>query len=136
MRLIRFGIILLCLYVVIATTIGISSPSPVAADSPSTPKVCSLLTVDTLTALQKVCSTNGVNSACYGNDTASITEGTDAASAFAKPGDQVDLTKVTTINTVAGADASKFGVAMMHIQSDLPADSQGISAVLFGTATM
>jgi len=134
MRLIRFGIILLCLYVLIATTIGINNP--VAADSPSTPKVCSLLTADTLTALQKACSTNGINSACYGNDTASITAGTDAASTFAKPGDQVDLTKVTTINTVAATDASKFGIALMHIQSDLPADSQGISAVLFGTATM
>jgi hypothetical protein len=140
---VRMGIVGICALVVLTTTLNFKQP--VAADD-TTPKMCSVVTDDTLSNIAKACSGATSNSVCYGNDSATVTAA--ESPTFAAQGDLVDLVKVTAITTDAAAGTAsasvsgntgsspKWGIAIAHIQSDLPGDSKGITAVLFGSTTI
>ncbi|HVO41303.1 MAG TPA: hypothetical protein VMT34_01710 [Aggregatilineales bacterium] len=158
-RLVKMGTMGLCGLVVFAATVNIPTPTSAAAATASateaataaassadtSSEVCTVVPDEALNTIAKACSLASANSVCYGS--ASSVTAPDSLT-FAAQGDQVDVTKVTAVTTTADAPSSasaasssagsavKWGIAMLRLQSDLPASSQGLTAVLFGSATM
>jgi hypothetical protein len=132
MRGIRFGIIAVCCFVLLASVIpGTTQPAVAALQSDS----CSALAQSALEAAQQSCGTTSANSVCWGFDSlqANFVDSASAPS-FKTSGDKIDLASLTSVSaSAANLSAKQWGVAVLNIQAGL---TDGISAVLFGDATI
>src|SRR5258708_14072787 len=80
---------------------------------------CPPLPPDDLKAAKDACAKAGPNTACVAAD--SVQASLTSDDAFAKQGDQLDLTKVTTLTTSAASDVSaNGGILPLKLQPGLP----------------
>jgi len=130
----RFGIIIFCCFVVLAGGFSGGTQSAEARDA----KSCSTLAKEALTAAKEACGTAAANSVCFGYDAIkAVFAGSAASSNFKVKGDKVDLADLTTVTTAAAnPDSGQWGVAVLKIQAGLPAGSPGVTAVLYGDASV
>lgn len=133
--MIRFGILALCCFVLVAGGLSGNTKLAEARDA----KSCSALAQDALSAAKESCSASTANSLCFGYNAikAAFAESSSASPNFKTRGDKIDLSGITSVSTsAANPDAGQWGVAVLKIQAGLPTESQGVTAVLFGDATM
>src|SRR5262249_28183280 len=70
-------------------------------------------------------------------DTAKATFTGSPSGEFKAKGDHINLADITSLTTSAADPATgNWGVATLHIQAGLPTSSKGITAVLFGDASL
>jgi len=97
---------------------------------------CGELVTQALTLIADVCIGVGRNEVCYGNPTVSATLN-DQSLFFDRPGDIVPVTAIETLNTSSIDPASdEWGVVLMDVTADLPADTEPMRIVLFGGAQL
>lgn len=133
----RLGIVLFCLFVLAAGVFPLTSQRVDARETGST---CAALAETVLGAVKQACSSaeaSGANSACLGYDTAKATFTGSASSEFKARGDHINLADIASLTTSAADPAAgKWGIATLHIQAGLPTTSKGLTAVLFGDASL
>src|SRR5450432_2960810 len=133
MQLARNTLIFLCCTVL--TIAALSTNGNVNVASAQSAGQCTPLAPDALKTAQTACSQAGPNSACLAIASAQATLTTDGT--FAKQGDQVDLTKVTSLTTsAADATSANGGIVALKLQAGLPAGDPGISALLYGASRL
>ncbi|WP_119066104.1 SH3 domain-containing protein [Aggregatilinea lenta] len=114
------------------------APAPQAAAQGDESDQCMALVADALDAAQAACADVARGQACIGAPGVSVdgtgieTVSTDADATF------TDLASLSTISTdPADPDAGAWGVAVLKLAADLPADStESVTAILFGGAAM
>src|SRR5258707_15397364 len=86
-------------------------------------------------AAKDACAKAGRNTACVAADSVQASLTSDGT--FAKQGDQVDLTKVTTLTTSVASDVSaNGGIVALKLQAGLPDSDPGITALLYGASKL
>src|SRR5258708_11485671 len=94
---------------------------------------CTPLSPDDLKAAKDACAKAGPNTACVAADSVQASLTSDGT--FAKQGDQVDLTKVTTLTTSAASDVSaNGGIVALKLQAGLPEADPAVPALLYGAS--
>lgn len=134
MRTVRLGVVWACVALLMSTLIPLSVRT-VTADEEEEARICRALAQEVIKQARDVCSAAGPNSACYAHDGVQATAAGEAKSLAV--GQTVDLSAITALTTTpASPDTRNWGIAMLNIQADLPAESQGVRAVLFGDASL
>jgi hypothetical protein len=102
------------------------------------PLSCPSLAEQALAAIGDNCADLSRNSACYGYDEVNATFTTEVPTDyFATPSDRTELVQLDTLKTTAMNTAeSKWGVAVMNVQANLPntIPGQGVLMLLVGEA--
>ncbi len=134
MRAARYGIIAFCCFAVLIAVFP-GSTQLVGALAPDTD--CSTLAQDALNAAKESCGSAGANSLCLGFENVQATFSDASTPTFKTRGDKVDLATVGSVTTsTVDPTAKSWGVAVLNLQAGLSEGSQGVSAVLFGDATL
>src|SRR5689334_16328300 len=121
MRAARFGIIIFCCFVVVAS---IGSFTTAQAQNGT----CSALAKTALDAVKQACGTATANSICFGYQAVKVAL-TSAASGDSKAGDHVNLADVKSVTTsAANPDSTSWGVAVLSAQVGLPESKPGVTA--------
>lgn len=133
----RLGIVLFCLFALAAGVFPLASQR---VDAQQTGGTCAALVQTVLGAVKQACGSadaSGANSACLGYDTAKATFTGSASGEFKAKGDYINLADIASLTTSAADPAvGNWGVATLHIQAGLPTTSKGITALLFGDASL
>lgn len=120
----RFALITFCSIAFVA--------APLATFARFVSETCEELTTTALAQFDSACANLGDNHACYGYDkaTAFLVGETSASEAFSQPGNQLDLTQVSTVHTLS-PDLSQgaLGMATLDVQANLPLGLPGRDAV-------
>lgn len=111
-----------------------------AAAAMAQPDVCPALVAVALATTGDQCGSVSQNTLCYGNATVSVTaRDADAATTFAAPGDTVDLSAISAVQTAAlDADEAAWGVALLALQANITDAQPGqhLTVVQFGDVTL
>src|SRR5258708_9556573 len=133
MRVLRFGVVVLCCAVILSVLFA-QVAVPVSAQNAQT---CSVISADDLKAATTACASTAKGAVCLGTVGVKAQFSDTSNPTFIKPGDQVDLSKVTLISTSINDPASgNAGVALLKLQTGTAADDPSIDAVLFGESTL
>ncbi len=126
MRAARFGIMLFCSFLVLASVGGATI---VEAQNDA----CSALAKTALDAVKQACGEASPNSVCFGYQAVNVAAGQKQVNIAA--GDQFRLAETTSVTTsAADPEAANWGIAMLNIQAGSP--EPVITAILFGDATI
>jgi len=97
----------------------LAAPVMAAADCPA-------LVKQALAVTDNMCQTTGSNEACYGNIHLQAKPNSSTPNfIFSQPGDRVNLSEIKSLQlSPMQVDTGEWGVALMHIQANMPAQSK------------
>ncbi len=97
---------------------------------------CNTMIETVLTEVGNTCINLGRNEVCYGNGPVSAILKDDTLF-FDAPGDIIPVEAIETVITrTADPDSSEWGIVLMDVQADLPAESDSVRLLLYGGVTM
>jgi hypothetical protein len=118
--------------IICALLLILAAPVMAAADCPA-------LVQQALAATNSMCQTTDTNQACYGNiHLQAKPNGKVANFTFDQPGDRVSLSEIKSLQlSPMSLDTGEWGVALMHIQANLPpANNKNLMLLAFGNVAI
>ncbi len=129
--MLNFSVRMLTVLLVIGLIAAFLPGEPTGAQ---TADICAALTESIVAAAQEACADLAVGEVCFAAEPVALSGDVD----FAAPGDRADVAAVQSVVTgAADPNAEAWGVAVMNILADLPADGeQSVTLILFGAAEL
>lgn len=124
-KVMRYGVLVLAVLMLASLPTMQPAPHPTHAQAPDDAATCEAVVRAAMQQVGSACSTLGNNEICYGNSAVQAFNADLAAiEAFRTSGDRIGITNVSTVSTSAyNPDTNTWGVALMSVQADLPAEA-------------
>src|SRR5258707_7482670 len=139
MRVIRYVVVIFCCSLIGLEITATNTTFAQGGTPPAAPS-CAILSPDVLKAAKAACDSAKPNSVCLGNGNVQAQFAGPSDAAFAKQGDQVDLTKIDSLAAFGAKPPTADGssVAVLNLKPGALAEStnDGVTAVLFGDAVL